>query len=253
MQNEGYFDLHCHILFGVDDGAADYETACRMLDISYSDGIRYICLTPHHKPGKSVDKVAADTAFEKLQRYISDKNYNIILKRGSEVLCSSSSADDIFAGKALALCSSGYVLCEFREHDDFTYIKSRINDMASSGYTPIVAHPERYECIARRPALLSELSGLCLMQFNSSMFVPAIKTSFFSKLKKKRLASFVLKNDLEFFVASDAHDSGRRKPRISEIYDFILRKKGREFADKVFFEIPKRIFFQNHHKERGQS
>ena len=47
---ERYIDMHCHILPGVDDGAADIAQTKEMLQISYDEGIRCIIATPHHHP-----------------------------------------------------------------------------------------------------------------------------------------------------------------------------------------------------------
>src|SRR5438132_4303346 len=41
------FDLHCHILPGVDDGAASLEEALAMARFCVRDGITHIAATPH--------------------------------------------------------------------------------------------------------------------------------------------------------------------------------------------------------------
>ena len=40
-------DLHCHLLYGIDDGAQDRETAAAMLRAAADDGIGDIVCTPH--------------------------------------------------------------------------------------------------------------------------------------------------------------------------------------------------------------
>ena len=39
---QGYFDIHCHILPGVDDGSHNMDETRRMLFASYEEGIRII-------------------------------------------------------------------------------------------------------------------------------------------------------------------------------------------------------------------
>ena len=45
-----FFDLHTHLLCGVDDGARSPEEMYAMLDMAYEDGTRAMCLTPHFSP-----------------------------------------------------------------------------------------------------------------------------------------------------------------------------------------------------------
>ena len=56
---EGFIDMHCHILPGVDDGAKDIKETKEMLRIAYEEGIRCIIATPHHHPkrGKESPKI----------------------------------------------------------------------------------------------------------------------------------------------------------------------------------------------------
>ena len=46
------FDLHCHLLYGVDDGAISLEESLRAVRIACEEGIRHIVFTPHYTPGK---------------------------------------------------------------------------------------------------------------------------------------------------------------------------------------------------------
>ena len=44
-------DLHCHILPGIDDGAADPSLSVAMARASASDGVTDLACTPHILPG----------------------------------------------------------------------------------------------------------------------------------------------------------------------------------------------------------
>lgn len=43
------FDVHCHMVPGVDDGAADLEESLAMLKKQHEDGVRKIIITPHYR------------------------------------------------------------------------------------------------------------------------------------------------------------------------------------------------------------
>ncbi|WP_419146622.1 CpsB/CapC family capsule biosynthesis tyrosine phosphatase [Priestia endophytica] len=45
-------DIHCHILYGVDDGAENEAEALEMAREAVREGIMKIIATPHHKNGR---------------------------------------------------------------------------------------------------------------------------------------------------------------------------------------------------------
>ena len=49
MTDHGLFDIHCHLIPGVDDGAQDVEETCRLLRMEYEQGVRNIIATPHYR------------------------------------------------------------------------------------------------------------------------------------------------------------------------------------------------------------
>ena len=44
---KGIYDIHTHIIPGVDDGADTLKTAKKMIRREYADGVRTIVLTPN--------------------------------------------------------------------------------------------------------------------------------------------------------------------------------------------------------------
>src|SRR5690606_15182184 len=48
-------DLHCHILPGLDDGAADLAVALDMARAFVADGVTVVACTPHILPGLSLN------------------------------------------------------------------------------------------------------------------------------------------------------------------------------------------------------
>lgn len=64
MLEEGIFDIHCHIVPGVDDGAADIEETRKLLEMEYKQGVKNIILTPHFRFRMF------ETPLEKVQRQL---------------------------------------------------------------------------------------------------------------------------------------------------------------------------------------
>ena len=44
-------DIHCHLLYGVDDGAKDKQESIEMLKRAKEQGVDAIILTPHYRHG----------------------------------------------------------------------------------------------------------------------------------------------------------------------------------------------------------
>ena len=45
-----FFDIHCHILYGIDDGPDNPSGMFEMIKTAYFYGVRKIIVTPHHNP-----------------------------------------------------------------------------------------------------------------------------------------------------------------------------------------------------------
>ena len=85
------FDIHCHIVPSVDDGASSAEEAYKMLQMEYRQGVRNIIATPHYRlqmfetPIETVEHqfLVLNSWLEKLHlifTYISDANFILIWK-----------------------------------------------------------------------------------------------------------------------------------------------------------------------------
>ncbi len=46
------YDLHCHMLPGIDDGARNMDEALSMAELAVADGVHGVVLTPHVHPGR---------------------------------------------------------------------------------------------------------------------------------------------------------------------------------------------------------
>ena len=77
MSIKGIYDIHCHIVPGVDDGATDIGETVKLLRMEYEQGVRTVIATPHFRfrmqPGKII--------FMSRQKFpYSAKNMNLLRK-----------------------------------------------------------------------------------------------------------------------------------------------------------------------------
>lgn len=218
------FDIHSHILPAVDDGAKDMNEALKILEMMKIDGITDVIATPHFYPDNdSLNdfKSRTEKAYNALCAAAAGKNLpNILL--GSEVLyyryIGTSEAAEQFC-----INGSRYLLLELTDNcitdsffEDITNLKSK------AGVTPIIAHIERYHRSSAYKKLLKfvKKEGI-LTQINASSFFSPHYCKTAEKLIKKGYVNF---------LATDAHSTDKRPPKMKDALEYISGKLGSEYA-----------------------
>ncbi len=230
-------DMHCHVMPGVDDGSPDMATSLEMLRIAAKDGITHMILTPHHKPmHHNVSPEHNITYRKKLQEAATAEGIKVKLFSGNEIYYSDETMEELEQGRICPLAGSDYVLVEFHPTNPYKAIQNAANRVQAAGFIPIIAHVERYSDIVSHPARVDDLVEMgCYIQVNASSVMG--KYGFgISHFTRK-----LLKNELVHFVASDAHDTGRRAPQLYECRSYVERKYGADYGKKLFFLNPANV------------
>lgn len=233
-------NIHCHMLYGVDDGAADEKMMQRMLDISYRSGVRTVCMTPHHNPRyfHSVPERIADS-YERAVRYAREKYPDMTLFLGQELYCCHDSVADLINGKCLTLNKTRNVLLEFDPYADGNEIIGGASRLLASGFIPLIAHIERYSAITAKPELIKKLRALGAgIQVNAAAVMG--KYGFF----EKHYVLHLIKKGLVDVIADDCHDVTDKPPCLAEAYNAVCRKFGEDVAIKLFVRTPLSILGQ---------
>ncbi len=152
-------DIHNHILFNIDDGAHDLDTSVEMCRDAYENGYETMVVTPHFADYNHIDEFLdlRDYKIEKLRKTLEKENIPLKILSGAELFLSegilkANNLDD------LAINNSRYMLCEF-PLGPFNINRGLlwIDELIERGYTPILAHPERYFEIHRNLNIIDEL------------------------------------------------------------------------------------------------
>lgn len=228
-----FFDVHTHIVPGIDDGAENEEEALSMLKTSYLSGVRDIILTPHYNEEMGYTQNAVSCCL-KLNELAKSIAADMSLYIGNEIFYSSDTTQLLRNKKIATLADSKYVLIEFSYDISLKDMLFASNEIQLQGYWPVIAHAERYECMYRKksPELLFH-SG-AYIQINAGSIIS-------SKLKTKQLIKKLLKNDLVSFIGSDCHGCKYRPPNIGQCALILEEKYGTEFANKLLYENPRCI------------
>ena len=234
---DSYIDIHSHILPGIDDGAENFEMSMEMLRAAWNDGIREIILTPHNKPSHhNAGPEKISLLIKKLGNKAQEEGIAMAFHMGNEMYYGSDVTQKLEEGRALTMAGSAYVLTEFGMGDGPEHIRYGLYEVLSHGYRPILAHVERYGRMLMKTEYVEDLVRMgCYIQVNAGSIMG--NYGFGAKQFTRKLLS----RGLVHFVATDAHDMGKRKPVLSECAGYVCRKYGEEYGERLFKENPMRV------------
>lgn len=232
-----YFDMHCHILFGVDDGPQTPEDAMSMLQQEYDSGVRTIYLTPHCR--KDLFECPPELRrkhFELLREQAARRFPELTLRLGCEVRVHMDIVQQLRDGSCLTMGDTDLVLLEFSPTAEKRYILERCHTLISSGYSLIIAHAERCSAIRKDLGLLQTLFDMGVyIQMNAGSIIGE------EGLAWKWFCKKAMKRGLMHFVGSDAHDPKQFKPNLEKCSRYLEKTMGADYRDQIMIRNPRKI------------
>lgn len=224
-------DCHCHILPGVDDGAADMEESLRMLRVAHEEGITDVIATPHYQSGRYFTPAGrVRELVQELQGRAWEEGVPIRLRPGTEVYYRSGLEGRLDGGELATMNGTGHVLVEFSPAEGFGYIRNAVEDVRGMGYFPILAHVERYRCLAGEAGRVGELRRMgCGIQANAASVTGE------HGLAAKRSLRELLSLRLVDYIGTDAHGAEGRSPRVRKCAELLFKKYGGEYAEALLW------------------
>lgn len=206
-------DLHCHILPGIDDGARDADIALQLLRKEAADGVTRIAFTPHFNYERTGIKKFVDArrrALRNIAEAAVKEQLAIKIKLGAEIYFTTALADMDFS--ELAITNTAYLLVELPTQYMPSGIDEIIFSIVDRGYTPILAHIERYPYVEQDPTLLYNwVNAGAIAQVNAASLIRHGKTA-------KRVQQY-MEWGLVHLLSSDAHSPDKRPPNLREGFD----------------------------------
>lgn len=233
----GIYDVHCHILPAVDDGAASMNEAMRLLKMEYAQGVRHIILTPHLRfgmfetPAKDIKE-----AFALLSREAAAQFADLKLHLGCEFHSSSRMTEVLKTENCRTMGPTRYVLTEFSGGDSALEMRNRIGELQRFGYRPVIAHAERCRCLRESLSFLEEICSTgALIQINAGSFAGMEGMMLRSFCKK------ALQRECVHLIGSDAHNCTDRKPEFTLCVEYLVKKFGETAAKQLLIENPQKL------------
>lgn len=225
-------DLHCHLLYGIDDGSKTIEETLKLLKEAEKQGIDEMILTPHYIEHSKYmcNNKDKEKLFKTVEKLVKDEKINIKLYLGNEIFFSKHLLELIKNKEVETLNKSKYVLFEFPMNNIYHNTSEILNELTSHGYVPVLAHPERYRILQSHP-------DLALEYLRSGVLLQANFTSLFGKYggKAKKTLKYFLKNKWISFLGSDAHhEIGLNEVKLRK--KLLRITKDEDYVEKIMSE-----------------
>ena len=150
-------DLHCHILPGIDYGAATMEESVAMARIAYDDGVRTIVATPHVSHDFPTDPSEIAGRVEEVNAALRAAGVEVQVVGGAEVALTRLAELDRPAVELACIGSGSYLLVESPYQYMPDSLERLVFDAQVAGFRPVLAHPERSGCFYQRVPRLRAL------------------------------------------------------------------------------------------------
>lgn len=221
-----FADLHVHLVPAVDDGPATMEETLAMLRAAHRSGTRRMVATPHlfspHFPSvAAADLRRAGESMLAALRKLEASESNAFLRDmtiglGAEHYVTTELFKALGSGEVLPLDTSRYLLIELSYYQTPEFVHTAISRIQDAGFTPVLAHVERYPLFEAEPSHLERLAADgCVLQVNAESVLGGWRSPLRRRVRR------LLATGVVHLVASDGHNLGRRPPELAAAHEVL--------------------------------
>lgn len=221
----GANDMHNHILPGIDDGAQNIDESIELVRMYKDIGITELYATPHTMSDyypNTPETIKA--ALEKLNKALAQSNLSDVKISPSSEYMVDHDFEELVEKDLLLPLKGKHVLIEMSYLKASENFDEAVYKLQLKGYTPILAHPERYLYYIENETIFTQMKNKGVkLQLNAlslcSYYGPEIKYK----------ASQLLKNGLYDFIGLDTH----KTKHLSVLESIKIPKKNVRAVEKL--------------------
>ena len=231
-------DIHHHLLPGLDDGSNSMENSVEMARLAAADGITHIVCTPHANGQYAFDPTINARRTDELRARLAEKNIPVTLGSGCDFHLSFDNVRQAQTDPGrFSINGLGYLLVEVPDYGLPPAITETFYELQLAGLTPILTHPERNPTLQTEPGrMIDWLKGGVLIQ------VTADSLTGHKGRHAQRMAHELLEKRWVHFLATDAHNTTSRPPRMREAHNLVASKFGASYAHALCVVNPLAVF-----------
>jgi protein-tyrosine phosphatase len=235
MAAPGFIDLHCHLLYALDDGAKTVEESLEMARALSEVGFTEIAPSPHAWP-ELPDWTVAGARRAELAQLLGEAGVSLDLHPNAENRLDGELFERLGRGDARPLGAGRYLLVEAPFQAPLPSLLDLVFRLKLKGFTPLFAHPERCleftehtdraaEAVAAGAALQLDL-GAVIGRYGRTA---------------QRTAERLLDGGLYSVAATDLHGAVGAARWIERALQALRRRVGEASTDALLREGPARV------------
>ncbi len=194
------WDVHNHILPQIDDGSKSIQESVILIKGLQDIGLRGCVCTPHVMSGVHPNTpITISTAYETLKSELVRQHIKFQLEFAAEYMIDDDLPSKI-KSRGLCLLPNGHMLIEMSYLAESRSLFHTIKSIQDAGYTPVLAHPERYNYYHHNFQIFKDIRSTgCLLQLN------LLSVSRYYGQHVKNQALMLIKSGMYDLVGSDIH------------------------------------------------
>jgi protein-tyrosine phosphatase len=231
-------DIHHHLLWGMDDGASTLEASVAMAKMAAADGITHIVCSPHSNGHYIYDPPVIDAKIAELQQRLDRDSIDLKLGRGCDFHMSYENIQEAKVDPTkFSINGLGYLLVEVPDYGLPRGLTEIFYQLQLAGLTPILTHPER------NPTLQNDQDRIAEW-LQRGVLVQVTAGSVLGRMGKhaERMAHELLENRWVHFLATDAHNTTSRAPKMREAMELVASKYRPDYAHLLCVSNPLAVF-----------
>jgi protein-tyrosine phosphatase len=236
-------DVHCHCLPAIDDGPNDLDEAVQLCRLLVRDGMNCVVASPHqlgkYDLGNSRERI--ERRLEALRKRLAELQIPLELAAGADVRIDERLPTFVADGTVTTIGDLHRHLLLELPTTVFCDPTTVIEQLLDRGVQPIMTHPERHRYLGGNAAIVANwVRAGAVVQVTAGSLVGDFGQFAFD------FAWRLVQHGLVHLVASDAHDSIRRPPRMTAALKLLTQHAGRPLAARICAQNPRLVWRGEH-------
>lgn len=234
---DGFVDIHCHALPGVDDGADSFAMGLDMLRRAADEGVDDVVLTPHFRSDDGPERSQVlQQRFAEFAAAVADEGVEVTVHLGAELGFRFGLARLAQSTSVARLAGGPYVLVDLPPGPLSPGLEQAFFEIRTAGFRPVLAHPERHGDLAADPGRIEQLRAQdLLLQIDAG----SLRGRFGRRAQAAAIR--LAESGQADFVGSDGHDLEQRPLALRSAYEQVLELAGRDEAQRLFLHNPRQV------------